>query len=476
MSGIKKVCCNPFKLHRKRVFVEQEPSELTILNAQKIGKNVTGKKVCKMCVRHIKNDAENGVTYPPKTESQDEDTESVSDMDFGEENATCAEELELSESSPVASSSVEMETSQDLMQSQDSYELRTLPEKVPRPADVELDEILGSTTPSPPEQSDTVYDNELIVEKLYELCNALSCEKVNKNSLKSRSHFEKIMKNIKVGLSKSIFKRAFKLDEQFDGCDQCSEMINQLNEKFRATNNRVEKYQVLSVVPKSWSAYEIMNTFGISKYMAENSIRIVQERGILFPVAKKIGSNTIPPDIVNLVKAFYRSSDISSDRPAMGDKIVIRDENGEKKEEQIKLVLMNLKEAYEKFKKTYPNVKIGFSKFASVRPKECILALDKKGMHDVCVCIYHQNTKLASDALVRNMHLPPDINDYKGFCAKLMCATPTIACHMRTCKDCKSDDVIRKILLDMFTGEIDQVIYKQWMKTAESMRATFFTL
>lgn len=451
MSVKYRCCCDPFRLHRKRVIVEQETTELTILNAQRIGKNVAGKKVCKSCAKRIKNDAENGKTYPPETESKVEDTASVSAMDTQEESATCSEELELPVTAPAASSSVETQTSPGLMQSQDSYEFRTWPEKVSRSTDVDLDDILGSTTPSPTDQSDTAYNNALIIEKLNELCIALSCARVNKNSLRSRSHFESIVKNTKVGLSKSIFERAFKSDEQFDGCGQCSEMINQLDEKFKATTNRVEKYQVLSVVPKSWNANEIVKTFGISRHMAENSIRAVQEHGILFPVAKKIGSNTIPLEIVNLVKAFYRSSDISSDRPAMGDKIVIRDENGEKKEEQIKLVLMNLKEAYEEFKKTYPNVKIGFSKFASVRPKECILALDKKGMHDVCVCIYHQNTKLASDALVRNMHLPPDIKDYKGFCAKLMCATPTIDCHMRTCKDCKSDDAIRKILLDMFT-------------------------
>ena len=39
--------------------------------------------------------------------------------------------------------------------------------------------------------------------------------------------------------------------------------------------------------------------------------------------------------------------------------------------------------------------KIGFSKFAKIRPKECILAVES-GTHAVyvCVCTVHQNTKL----------------------------------------------------------------------------------
>ena len=38
------------------------------------------------------------------------------------------------------------------------------------------------------------------------------------------------------------------------------------------------------------------------------------------------------------------------------------------------LILCNLKELYEAFKSTYPLLKVGFSKFCSLRPKWCVLA------------------------------------------------------------------------------------------------------
>ena len=38
-------------------------------------------------------------------------------------------------------------------------------------------------------------------------------------------------------------------------------------------------------------------------------------------------------------------------------------------------------------------MKIGFSKFAELRPKECVIA-GSSGTHSVCVCTTHQNVKL----------------------------------------------------------------------------------
>ena len=50
------------------------------------------------------------------------------------------------------------------------------------------------------------------------------------------------------------------------------------------------------------------------------------------------------------------------------------------------------------FKEKHPLVKIGFSKFCSLRPKWCVIA-GSSGTHSVCVCTIHQNTILLVDAL-----------------------------------------------------------------------------
>ena len=53
----------------------------------------------------------------------------------------------------------------------------------------------------------------------------------------------------------------------------------------------------------------------------------------------------------------------------------------------------NPKEAYSEFKQRNPALKVGFSRFAQLRPRECILA-GASGTHTVCVCQIHQNAKL----------------------------------------------------------------------------------
>lgn len=55
---------------------------------------------------------------------------------------------------------------------------------------------------------------------------------------------------------------------------------------------------------------------------------------------------------------------------------------------QKRLVLCNLKELYQNFKDKHPSLKIGFSKFAELRPRYCVLA-GASGTHSVCVCTIH---------------------------------------------------------------------------------------
>ena len=66
---------------------------------------------------------------------------------------------------------------------------------------------------------------------------------------------------------------------------------------------------------------------------------------------------------------------------------------GKRVSRQKRLLLCNLKEAYHHFKSLHPDIRVGFSTFATLRPKECILA-GASGTHSVCVCTLHQNTKL----------------------------------------------------------------------------------
>ena len=62
-------------------------------------------------------------------------------------------------------------------------------------------------------------------------------------------------------------------------------------------------------------------------------------------------------------------------------------------------MLSNLKEIYCCFIEKNPGITIGFSKFADLRPKNCMykytcILVGTSGAHSVCVCTIHQNVKL----------------------------------------------------------------------------------
>jgi hypothetical protein len=104
--------------------------------------------------------------------------------------------------------------------------------------------------------------------------------------------------------------------------------------------------------------------------------------------------------------------------------------DGERKHLQKQLVLCNLKEAYSSFKEKFPGAKIGFSKFAELRPKQCVLA-GSSGTHSVCVCTTHQNMKLmftASkiDQLTAGSDLP--LKTVQDCVTQLQCNPPTVSC------------------------------------------------
>ena len=102
------------------------------------------------------------------------------------------------------------------------------------------------------------------------------------------------------------------------------------------------------------------------------------------------------------------------------EKVGVGNLDGEKEYHQKRLVLCNLKELYSNFKKENPGIKIGFSPFAALRPKWCVLSgssgthpvcvflyVDTFCMwtHSVCVCTYHHNPKLMIDASLKNSNI-----------------------------------------------------------------------
>ena len=123
--------------------------------------------------------------------------------------------------------------------------------------------------------------------------------------------------------------------------------------------------------------------------------------------------------------------------------------------------LCNLKELHSAFKEKHPAVKIGFSKFCSLRPKWCLIA-GSSGTHSVCVCTQHQNTVLLLDAIKWNI-------TYKDLIEKVVCDSTNRECMIHRCSICPGSDALKMFLAEEFK-ELDpdvDLYFHQWQTTTD---------
>ena len=220
--------------------------------------------------------------------------------------------------------------------------------------------------------------------------------------------------------------------------------------------------QILTVLPKSWSLKKIQQEFGVSNYMARKSKELVEEKGVLSLPGPKPG-HSLPPETVDTVRTFYESDDISRIMPGNKDFVSVKQE-GERLHVQKWLVLSNLRKVYCEFKRQFPDHKIGFSNFAELGPKHCILA-GASGTHSVCVCTIHQ---------FHNQMQLSDLPTYHHCLARIMCNPPLPRCYLCECDACPGVTKLRDELIALLEEtNLDQIVYKQWTSTDRSTLETF---
>ncbi|CAF2079971.1 unnamed protein product [Rotaria magnacalcarata] len=252
-------------------------------------------------------------------------------------------------------------------------------------------------------------------------------------------------------------------------------IISQLKDKFHISTKVSEKIQILTVLPIDWPIRKVQNEFGTSFNMARVAKNLQKEKGILSCPNAKVGK-TVSLETAEIVRNFYMREDISRTLSGLKDCVSVKNDKGEREHKQKHLILCNLKEVYAIFKAQNPEYKIGFSKFAELRPKQCILA-GSSGTHAVCVCTLHQNTKLMMEG-ARFQYLTQNddvqLKHYRHVLSKLTCNPPCIECYFRQCKICKdSAEKLKDFLRNIFEDYvIDQIEYRKWTSTDRSTLET----
>ena len=207
--------------------------------------------------------------------------------------------------------------------------------------------------------------------------------------------------------------------------------MEELKEAYKSSTDYRKRLSILTL--STYSIDETAKFFGASTYMVKRARALKQCKGILAESDKDLrGYRTSEEDKQN-VQSFFETDEVSRMLPGKKDYVIIRKKDGSKEKAQKRLVLGTLREIYQLYKKDDANSKIGFSRFAALRPRNCVLA-GSSGTHSVCVCTYHQNPKLLAAALGIRNHTQQDL------IKQCVCDACRRECMMAECKKCPGEN------------------------------------
>ncbi|KYQ54441.1 hypothetical protein ALC60_06673 [Trachymyrmex zeteki] len=249
-------------------------------------------------------------------------------------------------------------------------------------------------------------------------------------------------------------------------------MLSDLKEKFATLEkNDLLRLKILTITPKSWSVKKLSEEFHCSWKFAKKA-KDLRETGGIFAETTARNGKFLPTSYVQKIVDFYESDTNSRVIPGMKDVISVKNEDGRCLK---RLLLFDLRGLFLAFKESNPDIKVGFSKFAQLRPRQCILA-GSSGTHSVCVCTIHQNCKLMLDAVnitkLTEKSVKP-ISDYKDCLQQITCTDPSEECSLGECEKCPN---ISELMLNvqelLEEQDIYNVQFSSWTGTDRSTLQT----
>ena len=153
---------------------------------------------------------------------------------------------------------------------------------------------------------------------------------------------------------------------------------------------------------ESWGLKRIKKEFDVGDRMAKRAKKLQSEHGFMSVPESQTRSDCLTNEIQEIIVNFYATDTISRAMPGKNDCLSMKINDLTQKVQ--KRLLCSLIEAYIVFKEENEAVKVGFSSFANLRPKNVVIPganLRPKnvvipgasGTHSVCVCTYHQLLK-----------------------------------------------------------------------------------
>ena len=317
-----KFCSDPYKLHKKRA--TNSLSEITMEMFVQDNAFIPGRKICRNCKDKIRQKMEDTLT---------EQGGGGEDLGGGGEDLGGGGE-------DLGGGGEDLSGGEESQQSQTS-----------------------STSHHPWSQE---FNEEQGLNKVNMALGLLDISPLKKSQITNNSRLDMKLKSVSESIRKHLNVGPSAPDKtDTDGFSES------LCTRFQTAPDRNEKYKILTSCPANWTAWRIAKTFSCSYTMAKDALNLRKIFGPGCSPGLKQG-NKIPADVILKVQDFYKAQDISRELPGQRDCLSVKVGNV-REMRQKRLLLLGLREAYAQFKEDYPLCSIGFSTFASLRPKEVVL-------------------------------------------------------------------------------------------------------
>lgn len=239
-------------------------------------------------------------------------------------------------------------------------------------------------------------------------------------------------------------------------CQGCEEWQDNVRQALSAADTHIEKTQLLTLLPETMSRQDALKNFpSATKYLIDKARAVKKERGIWGKSDPYLG-HAIPSDHITIARDYYLDDNMDCSRQSPNKSDVINVfENGEKTKKVKRFMTRTLKETFRIFKKAHPAIKIGHSKFYSLRPKW----VKMHPSHEVCICIYCNNMELCCTALSNFLSQTVNMNDLFQLC---LCPVPSDACWLQECQECQGSEGISVESLNLDDCDSQEIHYAMW--------------
>lgn len=153
-----------------------------------------------------------------------------------------------------------------------------------------------------------------------------------------------------------------------------TQLMASIRAKLSTTTSYNDRISLLTLAPPHWSRLDVCHFFGVTDYMARKARELRESKGILGQREGRPG-RSVDDEVRQSIVHIYEDEEFNRVCAGTSEFVSMRLPNGEKVQQQKRLLLVNLRELFLSWKESREGKSAcGFSLFASLRPKWCVLA------------------------------------------------------------------------------------------------------